>query len=148
MDTLKYISFFLISLNFSCSDNSKKHIKSEIWVSDWNNKSIPKTISLLSYDKNKTTITYKVNYTRIAYDTLNKNKYLLIKFKSTQNKLSTSNKYELKINDTIYYKIYDFKTRSSNQGGDIEVKVNNGYSEIGDSEILVLDLKSSIIIKK
>lgn len=147
MDILKFIKkyfiFILIFFIFSCNDNSRKYIKSEIWIWDWNNKPIPKNISLLSYNNKKSTI-LKADNVRIEYDTVNKNKYLLIKFKSTQNRLSTSNIYELKINDTIYYKINDFKTRPVNQGGEIDVKVNNGNAEIGDDDVLKLNLGSAI----
>lgn len=143
MDILKFIKKYftptLIFLIFSCYNSSRKNIKSEIWIWDWNNKPLPKSISLLSYNKNKSRV-YKADHVRTIYDTLNKNKYLIIKFKSEQNRLSTGNKYELKINDTIYYKINDFKTRPINQGGDIDVKVNNEYTEIGDDDILKLNL--------
>ncbi|MFC6269833.1 hypothetical protein [Frigoriflavimonas asaccharolytica] len=139
MDILKFVEryfiFTLIFFIFSCNSNSRKTIKSEIWIYNWDNKPLPKNILFVELDNEKAT-KYKIDYVNTGYDTLNRNKYLVIKIKSSENRISTSNVYELRINDSIYYKIYDFKTRPKNQGGDIDVKVNSGYSEIGDDDII------------
>ncbi len=143
MDTLKFIKYkFLllyIFILYSCNSNNREFVKSEIRIWDWNNNAIPKKAVLLEYKKNnsKFLMSHPNYFLKIQYDSLNKKKYLLIKFRSNQSKLSLKNDYTIIIDDTIHYKIFNFKTAPKNQGGNIFFKVNGIHiSEIGDDNII------------
>lgn len=156
MDTLKYIKnmlFLLLLFNlYSCHNDNREFVKSEIWIWDWNDSSIPKKAYLLRYENEssygKLLDTYKNDVLKIKFDTLNKKKYLLLNFKNPQSKLATQFDYKLIIDDTIQYKILDFKTAPKKNGGDVFVKINNDFTEIGDDNIIQFNKSFMEIIQK
>lgn len=139
MDTLKCISskifilFFISLMCVACSQ--ERHLKNEVHVYGWNDKTPVKTISLAEIKNGKTIKTYSKNVdVKKQYDSLNKTSYILISFKEASGFYIDRN-YELKIN-TSPYRIKDFKVMPKNQGGNIIYMVNDEPQEIGDDNII------------
>lgn len=142
MDTLKCISykiFTLFFISFMCAACSQeRHLKNEIYVYQWNDKTPVNTISLSEIKDGKTIKTFSKNVeVKKQYDNLNKTPYLLLSFKDAPG-FYIDRSYELKINTSVY-KINDFKIMSKNQGGNIMYMMNDEPQEIGDDNIIKIE---------
>lgn len=144
MDILKctsykiYTLFFLLIIFTACSQ--ERQLKNEIYIYHWNNKDHIKAISLTEIKDGRKIKIYNKNIEiKKKYDSLNKAPYVLLIFKDAK-QLQINKSYELKINNSIY-KINDFKVASKNKGSDIFYSINGEPNEIGDDNIIKMDLE-------
>lgn len=142
MDILKCIkckTFFVFCILFICQACSQtRELKNQLHIYNWKPQK-SNNISLTILKDGKVNRVYNENILlENKFDNLNQTNFTLIEFKNSHS-FSMDNEYELKI-DKLSFLIKNFKVNSKSQGNDVTYTVNGKYNEIGDDNIIKIDI--------